>query len=103
MKVGSMDGFNGEIVKKGGGSAIVSAMDCPDLSSIVVDEGSLTLDFTLSQVPAYDFDAMNQGSLTTEEWTPEAYDNQPAADTVLRTNVTAWADANSNGIEVHMD
>ena len=99
VKVGSMDGFNGEIVKKGGGGAIVSAMDCPDLSSIVVDEGSLTLDFTLSQVPAYDFDAMNQGSLTTEEWTPEAYDNQPAADTVLRTNVTAWADANSNGIE----
>ncbi len=103
MNVKGVSGFNGELVKKGSGSVTVNAMACQDLASISVDEGNLTLDFTLSQAPAYDFDATKTASLTTEEWTPEAYDGQPAADTVMRTNVTAWADANGNGVVASYD
>ena len=103
LDVKVVSGFNGNLVKKGSGSATVNAMACQDLSSISVDGGNLTLDFTLLQAPAYDFDATKTASLITEEWTPEAYDDQPKADTVMRTNVTEWADANGNGVLASYD
>ena len=98
VNVKEVSGFNGDLVKKGVGTATVNAMACPDLTSISVDGGSLTLDFTLLQVPAYDFDATKGSSLETEEWTPEPYEGQPASDKVMRTNVTEWADARANGV-----
>ena len=103
MNVAAMSGSNGDFVKKGSGSVTLNAMASQEFNSISVDDGNLTLDFTLSQVPAYDFDATKTSSFTTEEWTPETYEGQPAADTVLRTNVTAWADANGNGVVASYD
>lgn len=96
LEVLDVAGVGNRLVKKGGGSAQVSAIPMEGLDTISVKGGALTLDFTLSQKPGFRFDATAAGVFKTQEWRPES--PEVAADDVLRTNVLAWADVSGNNV-----
>ena len=92
LDISNLNGGNGVISKTGTGNVSIGNMMSysNSVSSITVSGGSLELKYELPKKPAYHFDAMADGVLTTEQYTPEGG--------AMRTNVTEWADVSGNNV-----